>query len=161
MNLRQRQSPGGRTDLKINNSFLNLVSDKKIVLLLLQHSIVERMKWYESFLTSAVLLLQHLMHSKYFICTLLIICHLYCFLHAITRCWYLLAMMAFISTGVYRILRCDVLIHLMMGFTARPSWMKSLCTAFYCRCQLLVFTACQLMILQMLTNGLSSLLHVL
>jgi len=55
-------------------------------------------------------------------------------------------MMAFISTEVYRILRCDVLIHIMIGFTAHPLWMNSLCAAFYCRCQLLVFTACQQMI---------------
>jgi len=67
------------------------------------------------------------MHSKYvsmyFVNNL---SSLLFFLDAITRCcWYLLAMMAFISTGVYRILRCNVLIHIMIGFTAHPSWMNS------------------------------------
>jgi len=39
-----------------------------------------------------------------------------------------------------------VLIHI--GFTVDPTLMKSLFSAFYCRCQLIVFTVCQQMILQ-------------
>ena len=82
-------------------------------------------------MTSNVPLLQHMMHSKYFsmyfVNNLSFVLY---FLHVIARFWYSLAMMAFISTGMYRIFRCDVLIHIMIGFTAHPSWMNSLCTAF-------------------------------